>query len=83
MPVPASVSLVVANAARGRFALADEHLPWIRQVRGQALLQRLDVPGDVIRAVVQAMVGSDRKTLRVDLDAQQRARGRALGGTVR
>jgi hypothetical protein len=86
MPVPARVSLVtlgVANVARGSFALADEHLAWIRQVRGQALLQRLDVPGDVIRAPVQAMVGSDWKTLRDDLDARQRPRGRALGGTVR
>jgi hypothetical protein len=28
-----------ASSEAGSFALADEHLAWIRQVRGQALLQ--------------------------------------------
>jgi Arc/MetJ-type ribon-helix-helix transcriptional regulator len=67
-----------ASGEAGSFALAEEHLAWLRQVRGQALLQGSDLSqSDVVRAAVQAMIGTEWKALRADLDARARSRVRA------
>jgi Arc/MetJ-type ribon-helix-helix transcriptional regulator len=72
-----------ASGEAGSFALAEEHLAWLRQVRGQALLQGSDLSqSDVVRAAVQAMIGTEWKALRADLDARARSqvRRQAEGG---
>jgi hypothetical protein len=67
-----------ASGDAGSFALGDEHMAWLRQVRGQALLQGTDLSqADVVRAAVQAMIGTEWKPLRADLDARMRPRGRS------